>query len=257
MNSSREDVWLDARLRIGLYQVVDEIENDRVSFRRVSCNEECVCLKQTIGVNHVSVTELRTDFDVGEHCTNAQVEKLDELLRMNAGAFAQDDNDLGYTDMIRHSIRTSAETPIALPFRRIPPTQYQEVKEHIRMLLGQGVIKESHSAWTSPIVLVRKKDGSLRMCVDYRQLNAKTHRDAFPLPRIDESFDAMKGAKWFTTLDLASGHHQIAMDERDQEKTAFVTPMGIYEYTRMPFGLCNAPATFQRLMQSCLGDQCY
>ena len=257
MNSSREDVWLDARLRIGLYQVVDEIENDRVSFRRVSCNEECVCLTQTIGVNHISISDLRKEFDVGEHCTNDQVEKLEELLRMNAGAFAQDDNDLGYTDMIRHSIRTSAETPVSLPFRRIPPTQYQEVKEHIRMLLGQVVIKESHSAWASPIVLVRKKDGSLRMCVDYRQLNAKTHRDAFPLPRIDESFDAMKGAKWFTTLDLASGYHQIAMDERDQEKTAFVTPMGIYEYTRMPFGLCNAPATFQRLMQRCLGDQCY
>ena len=167
---------------------------------------------------------------MGEHCTNDQVEKLEELFRMNAGAFAQYDNDMGCTDMIRHSIRTSAETPVSLPFRRIPPTQYQEVKEHIRMLLGQGVIKESHSAWASPIVLVRKKDGSLRMCVDYRQLNAKTHRDAFPLPRIDESFDAMKGAKWFTTLDLASGYHQIAMDERDQENTAFVTTMGIYKY---------------------------
>ena len=137
-------------------------------FRRVSCNKECVCLKQTIGVNHISVSELRMEFDVGEQWTNAQVEKLDELLRINAGAFAQDDNDLGYTDMIRHSIRTSAETAITLPFRRIPTTQYQEVKEHIRMLLGQGVIKESHSAWASPIVLVRKKDGSLRMCVDYR-----------------------------------------------------------------------------------------
>ena len=133
-----------------------------MSFRRVSC------LKQTIGVNHISVSELRMEFDVGEQWTNAQVEKLDELLRINAGAFAQDDNHLGYTDMIRHSIRTSAETAITLPFRRIPTTQYQEVKEHIRMLLGQGVIKESHSAWASPIVLVRKKDGSLRMCVDYR-----------------------------------------------------------------------------------------
>ena len=187
-----------------------------------------MCLKQTIGVNHVSGSELRKEFDVGEYCAIAQVEKLDELLRMNAGALAQDDNDLGYTDMIRHSIRTSDETPVTLPFRRIPPTQYQEVKEHIRMLLGQGVIKYSHSAWASPIVLVRKKDASLRMCVDYRQLNAKTNRDAFPLPRIDESFDAMKGAKWFTTLDLASGYHQIAMDERDQQKTAFVRSMGIY-----------------------------
>ena len=106
-------------------------------------------------------------------------------------------------------------------------------------------------------MLVRKKDGSLRMCVDYQLLDAKTHRDAFPLPRIDESFDAMRGSKWFTTLDLASGYHQIAMDESDQEKTAFVTPMGLYEFTRMPFGLSGSPATFQRLMQRCFGDQCY
>ena len=101
---------------------------------------------------------------------------------MNEGAFAQDDNDLGYTDIIRHSIRTSAETPVSLPFRRIPPTQYQEVEDHIRMLFGKDITKESHSDWASPIVLVRKKDGSLRMCVAYRQLNGKTHRGAFPLP---------------------------------------------------------------------------
>ena len=121
-------------------------------------------LKQTIGVNHVSVSELRTEFDVGEHCTNAQVEKLDELLRMNAGAFAQDDNDLRYTDMIRHSIRTSAETPVTLPFRRIPPTQYQEMKEHIRMLLGQAVIKESTRLWPRPLFWSERKT-AVYVCV--------------------------------------------------------------------------------------------
>ena len=147
MKSSREDAWLDARLRIGLYQVVDDIENDRVSFRRVSCNEECVCLKQTTVVEDISVSELKKEFDVGEHCTNEQIEKVDELLRMNADAFAQNDNDLGYTDMIRHSIGTSAETPFSLPFIRITPIQYHEVNDHIRMLLGQGIIKESHWAW--------------------------------------------------------------------------------------------------------------
>ena len=131
MKSSREDAWLDGRLRIGLYQVVDDIENDRVSFRRVSCNEECVCLKQTTVVEDISVSELKKEFDVGEHCTNEQIEKLDE----------------GYTDMIRYSIGTSAETPFSLPFRRITAIQYQEVNDHIRMLLGQCIIKESHWAW--------------------------------------------------------------------------------------------------------------
>ncbi|CAB4010089.1 Transposon Ty3-I Gag-Pol poly, partial [Paramuricea clavata] len=104
---------------------------------------------------------------------------------------------------------------------------------------------------------VRKKNGSLRLCVDYRKLNLRTQKDSFPLPRIDESLDALNGAQWFTTLDLASGFNQVAVEEEDKPKTAFTTPFGLFEYNRMPFGLCGAPATFQRLMQSCLHDQIY
>lgn len=259
VNTSHEDVWLKPRVRIGVYQTVDNVNDDNgVCFQRISQNEEFVTLKKSVQSRSVGTFEgLTSVLDVGSQCSREQVDRLQELICQNADAFARNDDDLGYTDMARHSIRTVTDEPVRQQFRRIPPTQYQEVKDHIKDLLSRGIITESHSAWASPIVLVRKKDGSLRMCVDYRQLNAKTHKDAFPLPRIDESFDAMKGAKWFTTLDLASGYHQIAMDEKDQDKTAFVTPMGIYEYTRMPFGLCNAPATFQRLMQRCLGDQCY
>lgn len=102
-----------------------------------------------------------------------------------------------------------------------------------------------------------KKDQSIRLCVDYRKLNIKTVRDAFPLPRIDESLDALHGAKYFTTLDLASGFHQIAMHEDDRHKPAFSTPFGLYEYTRMPMGLCNSPATFQRLMQQIFNDSAF
>lgn len=103
-------------------------------------------------------------------------------------------------------------------------------------------------------MLVRKADGSLRLCVYYRKLNSKTRRDAFLLPRIDESFDALRGAKFFSTIDLASGCYQVAMHERDSTKTAFTTPFRLYEYVRMPFGVCNGPATFQRLMQVTMSD---
>ena len=113
---------------------------------------------------------------------------------------------------------------------------------------------ESHSPYAAPVVLVRKKDGSLRLCVDYRRLNLKTVGDAYPLPRIQESLDALVGAQYFSTLDLASGYHQISMDPRDQHKTAFTTPFGLYEYTRIPMGLASAPATFQRLMQVTMSD---
>ena len=104
-------------------------------------------------------------------------------------------------------------------------------------------------------MLVRKKDGSLRLSVDYRQLNGKTRKDAFPLPRIDESLDALTGARWFSTMDLASGYNLVPVADLDWPKTAFCTPFRLFEWNRMPFGLSNAPSTFQRLMQRIFGDQ--
>lgn len=129
------------------------------------------------------------------------------------------------------------------------------MKAHINQLLESQVIRESSSPYASPIVLVRKKDESLRMCVDYRPLNSKTRKDAFPLPRIEESLDALSGARWFSTIDLASGYNQVLVSEKDRPKTAFCTPFGLFEFNRMPFGLCNAPSTFQRLMQRMFCDQ--
>ena len=119
-------------------------------------------------------------------------------------------------------------------------------------MLRRGVIEPSMSPWASAIVLVKKKDGSTRFCVDYRRLKNFTIKDAYPLPRIDESLDQLSGAQWFSTLDMNSGYWQIELDPTDKHKTAFVTRQGLYEFNVMPFGLCNAPATFERLLQTVL-----
>lgn len=140
-----------------------------------------------------------------------QREQLASFLAKYCFLFATEDKDLGYTDKVQHEIHLTDDVPVVQPYRRIPPTQYGEVREHISELLKKGVIKESSSAYASPIVLVRKSDGTLRLCVDYRKLNAKTRHDAFPLPRVNETFDALRGAKFFSTIDLASEYHQVAM----------------------------------------------
>ena len=122
-------------------------------------------------------------------------------------------------------------------------------------MLDGGAIRPSQSAWCNAVVLVWKKDGGLQFCINFRRLNARTKKDSYPLPRMQEMMESMVRAQFFSTMDLKSGFWQVKMLEKSQQYTAFtVGSMGIFEFLRMPYGLCNALATFQRLMQNCLGE---
>ena len=161
-------------------------------------------------------------------------------------------NDLGSTDITTHKIDVGEAKPIKQLARRLPIKQREEANALVEEMRRQGVIEPSHSPWTSPIVLVTKKDGSTRFCIDYRRLNKITKRDSYPLPRVDTTLDAINGSSWFLTLDLKSGYWQVKMESDDKEKTAFTTGEGLWQFIVMPFGLLNAPATFERLMERVL-----
>ena len=176
---------------------------------------------------------------------------LDFLTEHNS-AFCLDEYDLGETDLVELTIDTGDAQPRKQPPRRMPFAVRQEVASQLRKMQEVGVVQPSSSPWASPVVMVRKKDGSHRFCVDYRELNAITKADTFPLPRIDDLLDQLGRSHYFTTLDLASGYWQIKVSPESREKTAFVTPQGLFEFRVMPFGLTNAPAVFQRLMQRVL-----
>ena len=154
----------------------------------------------------------------------------------------------GRTTWTEHSIITTDTLPVRLPPYRLPYAYRDAVKAEIEDMLKHGVIEESHSEWSAPIVLVKKKDGTLRLCVDYCQLNSISVMDAYPMPRIDELIDRLGQAKFISTMDLNRGYWQVPMAEEAKAKTAFVTPFGLFQFNVMPFGLQGAPVTFQRLM---------
>eukprot|EP00768_Dysnectes_brevis_P003397 gnl/Dysnectes_brevis/2435_a2898_1325.p1 GENE.gnl/Dysnectes_brevis/2435_a2898_1325~~gnl/Dysnectes_brevis/2435_a2898_1325.p1 ORF type:complete len:1476 (+),score=163.58 gnl/Dysnectes_brevis/2435_a2898_1325:352-4428(+) len=161
-------------------------------------------------------------------------------------------------DLASFSIILFPETePVSIPPRRLAPKLREVVRDQVEQLLKLGLIRPSVSNWSSPIVMVRKKNGSWRMCVDYRALNQRTVGLKFPLPRIPELIDLLAGKKYFATLDLVSGYHQCAIDAASQPLTAFVTPDGLYEWTRLPFGLKNAPSHFQKSIQDALSGLLY
>ncbi len=181
-------------------------------------------------------------------------EQLGALLEEYHDVFSLGKEDRGETDLIELHIDTGDAVPRKYPVRRVPFAVRDEIARNLQEMQDAKVIQPSSSPWASPVVLVRKRDGTLRFCVDYRGLNSVTKLDQFPLPRIDDLLDQLGKSRYFTTLDLASGFWQIRVDKPSREKTAFITHWGLFEFCVMPFGLTNAPAVFQRLMQKVLSD---
>ena len=187
-----------------------------------------------------------------EHLNEHQKEKLKKFVIKNQHCFARP-GEVGRTNVGLHRIKLKDEKHVREPPRRVPLYKRQALEEEIKKLEDRGLIEKSTSPWSSQTVMVQKKDGTWRMCVDYRALNEKTIKDAYPLTRIDENLDSLEGAEWFSSLDLDMAYHQVPMAEEDKSKTSFATPRGgLYQFTTMPFGLCNAASTFERIIEKTL-----
>ena len=179
----------------------------------------------------------------GEECV-----VLQKLLSDYGDVFASHDFDLGEFSTIMHRIDTGDSPPVRHGLRRTPLGFQGEEEAHLNLMVENGIIQPSASEWAAAPVIVKKKDGKYRYCIDYRDLNQATRRDSYPLPLIEECLDALAENRYFSTLDMASGYWQVVIDPRDRYKTAFITKYGLFEHVRLAMGLCNSPATYQRIM---------
>ncbi|KAL7865118.1 hypothetical protein SRHO_G00103650 [Serrasalmus rhombeus] len=182
-------------------------------------------------------------------------EQLVDLVCKHEEVFSKNTLDCGKAKDFSHRIHLSDDRPFRLPYRRVPPGHYHKLRQVLSEMEEREIIRKSSSEWASPLVLVWKKSGDLRICVDYRWLNARTTKDAHPLPHQADCLAALGGNAIFSAMDLTSGFYNVEMAEEDKKLTAFTTPMGLFEFNRLPQGLCNSPASFMRLMMGVFGDQ--
>ena len=186
------------------------------------------------------------------HLNDEQQREILTIINENNEAISQSETDLGFCDLIEHSIDTGEHKSVATRQWPIPNSVKEIIRDQCKKMIKMGVIQKCSSPWRSPTLLVKKKDNSYRYCIDFRQVNNITEKDKFPLPRIDTVLESLRGAKYFSSLDLKSGYYQIPIKKEDRIKTAFATDNETYCYNKMAMGLCNAASTFQRVMQSFL-----
>ncbi|UYV70284.1 hypothetical protein LAZ67_7002373 [Cordylochernes scorpioides] len=208
------------------------------------------------GVNFIENKEKQNEndeiqFQINKNLSFKEQERLKQILAKYTDLFS---SRLGRTSLAKHQIHTEDAQPIKHKPYRVSAKERTIIKDQIDEMLEEGIIRRSSSPWSFPVILVKKRDSKYRFCVDYRKLNEVTVKDVYPFPRIDDVMDTLQGSKYFSAIDLKSGYWQVEIEERDKEKTAFTTAHGLYESNVMPFGLCNAPATFERNMDNVLGN---
>ena len=220
-----------------------EKESDPQATPKDNFKTELECLPFTINIGEVPLSR-------------EQQSRFIDLIYNYKEVFSLYDGDLGFCDILKHSIPTTTDKPVYLPHQQIPVQLQQEVRKCLESWLKQGIICPSKSPYASQVVIVHKKSGEIRLCIDFRKINAISIRDSFPLPRIEEALQAVQAAVWFTSFDLTQDYLQMAMEEADIPKTAFrAGSSSLFEFTRMSFSLTNAGASFCRLMEMVIGDQ--
>ena len=235
-NTGEEELIINSDWKIGTMEVVEE----EPGYPRGEAEE-------------AGLPPVAEELTTGQKKKKKKKKKLRELLQKFKDVFKGKDFKLGNTDLIEHEIHTEG-SPIRQPYRRQKPEVQRHEQDQLKEMLEQEVIRPSCSPWASPVVMVKKKGGTLRFCIDFRKLNDVTIKDAHPLPRIYGT-DSLKRAKLFSTLNLKFGYWQMPIKKEHKSKMTFRTSSGqLYEFNRLPFGLCNAPATFSRLMDNILSE---
>ena len=257
-NPTKHDVVLGRRTTLGGLQLIKsvtplEVARKDTSQSEIENEESSEKHPQESGIGEIN-NEQRTDnvplktppVELGD-LTDSQRKLAIEMLTEEAESFAQNDDDVGCIEGLQMNLELSDTTPVQKTYASIPRPLYAEVKHYLEDLLNRGWITKSQSNYASPVVCARKKEGGLRLCVDYRELNRKTVPDRHPIPRIQETLDNLGGNAWFSMFDQGKAYHQGFVGEKSKHLTAFITPWGLYEWTRIPFGLTNSQQTFSGL----------